>query len=115
MPADKLQAGDMTERLRIEREDQIALPGGVRQPSWVLLAEIWAKVVPLTGGEAIAGDQVEGQMRYRIWLRNRRDLDTSMRLIWVTAGNQVLNIRELPDPGVRPLFRQLVAHSGVAS
>lgn len=108
--------GEMTERLRIERMEQRELPGGVRQPGYTPIGPpVWAKMVPLTGGEREEGEQRQATVRYRIWIRNRRDLDPSMRLVWLTAGNQVLNIRELFDHGNRAMYRELVAEAGAAS
>lgn len=108
-------AGQMHERLRIEREETQQLPGGRRRPRWVEVATVWARVTPIAGDEAVAGEQVEASMRYRIWIRNRRDITTAMRLVWRTAGDQVLNIRALPDTGGRAIQRQIIAETGKAS
>ena len=110
-----VSAGQLDQRIKFQKSQPIDLPGGGTKPNYVDHAEVWASVQAITGTEVAAGGQVEASVRYRIWIYNRRDIDPSMRLVWVTGGGQRLNIRAMPDPGARAIFRELTATEGVAS
>lgn len=109
-----MQGAKLTERVRIEREIRIADQGGGAEIGWDVVRTIWASVQPLKGREQLEAMQLEASNLYRVTLRNDHDdLDASRRLVWLTNGHMVLNIREIAPRSPRDPMRVLVAEAGV--
>lgn len=75
-------------------------------------ATTMAKVKAMPGREVVESDQVQGRAMYEVTIPNRRDITLAMRLVWVSAGNKVLNIRDLGEMGLRPTERVLLCEDG---
>lgn len=112
-----MPAGALDQRIRIEGETRVPDGGG----GWTIsgygeVATVWASVRPLSAREALQAGQLEAAGTYRVTIRNRRDIDptAAMRIVWVSNGDKVLNVRQAADPGARAQYRELVAESGVA-
>jgi hypothetical protein len=50
-----------------------------------------------------------------VTLRNDFEVSPAWRMVWITGGNAVLNIREAPVTPRAVLYRVLVAEAGVAT
>ena len=109
-----MPAGKLTERVRFEREQRTSDGGGGSTLSWIAVAVRWAMVEPLKGREQLEAMKVEASNLYRVTLRNDFVVDPSWRLVWITGGGLVLNIREAPTTPRAELYRHLVAEAGVA-
>lgn len=111
-----MQSGDLDQRIRLEAETRTPDGGGGWTISWSEIATVWARVLPISAREALRAGQLEAAGMYRVTIRNRRDISpgAAMRIVWVTNGDMVLNIRQAADPGARAQVRELVAESGVA-
>lgn len=112
-----MPTGALDQRIRIETETRAPDGGG----GWTIsgygaVATVWASVKPLTAREALQAGQLEEAGTYRVSIRNRRDIDptAAMRIVWVTNGDKVLNVRQAIDPGARAQYREFVAEAGVA-
>ena len=109
--------GDLDQRVTFQSPSGATDAGGGRATGWTDIAAnptVWANIEALTGREGVEADKLEASARYRVTIRNRSDVDSSMRLVWLTNGNLALNIREMPDPGPRALYREFFAEEGVA-
>lgn len=110
-----MQPGEMDQRVTIQAQTLAADGGGGGASSWAdigTVPTVWAGVEALSGREVTDAQQLEGRAMYRLTIRNRSDITAAMRVLWVSNGNLVLNIRELPDPGPRALYRSLVCEAG---
>ena len=108
-------SGRMRERVRIEREARTSDNAGGAVLTWTTVAVLWAAVEPLKGTERMQAMQMEASNLYKITLRNPGPAFTAAdRLVWLTGGNAVLNIREAPTTPRYNLFREVVAELGVA-
>lgn len=107
-------AGQLTERIRFEQESRTPDGGGGASISWPTVATRWAAVEPLKGREQLQAMQLQASNLYRVTIRNDGlAITASMRLVWLTNGNALLNIRECPPTPKGSLYRVLVAELGV--
>jgi SPP1 family predicted phage head-tail adaptor len=76
---------------------------GELKPSFRRLFETWASIAPITGREAIAGQQVQALVDTRIVIRYREDtgIDETCRIREVTKGGIYDVVSVLPDPTLR--------------
>lgn len=94
MPA--IGAGDLIHRVRIERNayTQDATTGEM-VTSWQTVAHVWAQVVPLSGREFMASASEQSEVRARIVIRARDDVEAGMRVIH--RGKYYAILAALPD------------------
>lgn len=59
-------AGQRDTRVRVMRKEATRSPSGAEVETWVLFAERWAAVAPLSGKEFLAADQVQSSVDYRV-------------------------------------------------
>jgi SPP1 family predicted phage head-tail adaptor len=110
-----MSAGRLSERIRFEQESRTSDGGGGASVVWTAVATRWAAVEPLKGREQLEAMQLEASNLYRVTIRNDGLVITAaMRLVWLTGGNALLNIRECATPPAGALYRTLVAELGVA-
>ena len=105
--------GVMDQQIRIEQPSRTPDSAGGATVSWTEVATVWAEVVPLSASERTAGGKIEAANMHRIRIRRMPGLDAQMRLVWVSNGNAVLNIRGVNDPGPRAAMQELTAEMGV--
>lgn len=108
-----MQAGQLTERIRIETPQRVADGYGGETETWTTTATVWAEVKAVRGREPEEAGKPEMSVTYLITIRRRSDLTAADRIVWTTNGNTELNLREIRDQGPRHEWLTLVAESGV--
>ena len=63
--------------------------------SWVTVAQPWAEIVPMSGREFMAAGAEQSEVRGRIVMRYREDVDASMRVVYRGRYYNILAV--LPD------------------
>lgn len=83
---------------------------------WATEFKTRAQVMAIEGTELLRAQGLEQITTHRIRMRNHRimPVDTSMRVLWETNGNKVLNVVSCPDPGPRANQREIIAQEGGA-
>lgn len=90
-----LDSGKLRHRVRIEKYDYLRDPQGevIQDPvtgetpqQWVEVAEVWAAIEPVSGREFIQSAATQSKVDARIVIRQRDDVDASMRLVHVRLG-----------------------------
>ena len=109
-----MQAGRLTERVRFDREIRAPDGGGGAATSWEEVFTKWARVDPLRGREQLEAMKLQASNLYRVTLRNDYAVDAAWRIVWLTGGLLVLNIREMPPTSPREFARFLIVEAGVA-
>ena len=81
MPA--VASGDLRHKVQLQ-ENQITQDSttGEMVPSWVTVASVWAQVVPMSGREFLAASAEQSEVRGRMTIRYREDVDASMRVVY---------------------------------
>lgn len=104
---------DLTSRLRqrITIEEPTLTPGdgGSFSVTWDTLTECWAEVMPISGtGELVESEQLQMAERFRITLRYRTDIVSTMRVLY---GERILQIRSVTNEGERDETLVLIAET----
>lgn len=105
--------GRLTERVRFDREVRLPDGGGGYELGWEPVFTKWAQVEPLKGREALEAMKLEASSLYKVTLRSDYDVNPAWRLVWVTGGNLVMNVREAQPVTSRAMVRVLIAQAGV--
>lgn len=96
-----MRAGDLDQRIELQRLTRMPDGGGGYSEEWTTYAQSWANVRPMSGRERYQAQQTQANANYRITLYNRADIDPADRILW---RGKVLNIRFLADAGPRDLY-----------
>ena len=111
MTGRKTGAGDLDQRIVIQRPDMVEDEGGGRSQGWTEFAWVWADAWPVGGQERAAAAKIEAATMVRFKIRRLFGLDTTMRVIWQGKAH---NIRAIADAGRREPFLTIDAEAGVA-
>lgn len=63
--------------------------------TWVTVAQAWAEIVPMSGREFLSAGAEQSEVRGRMVIRYREDVDSSMRV--VHRGRYYNILAALPD------------------
>ena len=103
-----MPAGKRQERIRFERHGTTGDGYGGRLPGWTQIGAVsFAAFKVMAGKEQLDAQKLEARTFYEVTIVNRRDLTAADRIVWLSNGNQILNIRSLGDAGVRDRERTL--------
>ena len=110
-----LSAGDLTDRVTIERDATPKSASGGIKP-WTVpeeVARVWARIRPIGAGREIFGnpDWTTGLSAYHIDIRRRVDIDEKMRVKYVENGagtTRYFSIHSVPLGGPQDFFISLV-------
>lgn len=86
--------GRMRHRMTIEYASRNPDGGGGADETWTTLAEVWADLRPLSGGERLAADGLAGTISHEITMRYRADVRPSMRFRF---GSRIFEISAVID------------------
>lgn len=81
MPA--VASGDLRHRVELQAYVETVNPNtGTVTKSWETVARPWAQIVPMSGREFLAAAAEQSEVRGRIVIRHRGDVDASMRVVY---------------------------------
>lgn len=86
--------GAMRHHLTLEAVARSPDGGGGVTESWTSVADVWAAVIPVTGGESVVGEGVSGRITHVVFMRWRADVTPAMRLRF---GTRLLDITAVID------------------
>lgn len=86
----------LRERVTIQQRSVADDGYGGQTQSWTTLATVFAQIEPLYNvfGERSVGDERTASASYRVTIRQRSDLDASMRILWKTHTLAIHSIHE---------------------
>lgn len=86
-----LDPGQLRHRVELQKKIVAQAAGsGAEQVVWEKVADLWAKVEPISARDFIQGQAVQSQISTRIIIRYRNDVDPTMRIL---HRGKVYNIR----------------------
>jgi SPP1 family predicted phage head-tail adaptor len=74
-----MNIGTLSERFTLEQPIRSADGGGGASVAWQTVAELWARVRPITGEERLRHDQLAGRVTHEVWIRWRLGVTPAMR------------------------------------
>ena len=97
----EIRIGDLRQRVIIEVPNRTSDGGGGADDAWVLVAEVWAYVKPLTGSEVVEADAIAGRVSHEVWMRHRDDVEPEMRF---RMDDRVFDVRWVVNVDERDQF-----------
>ena len=89
-------AGKLRHRVELQEQQIAQDPNtGEMVTTWVTIAQPWAEIVPMSGREFMAAGAEQSEVRGRIVIRYRDDVDSSMRVVYRGRYYNILAV--LPD------------------
>ena len=77
-----VQIGDMRHRVEIQHPLETQTTTGETSRSWKCLANVWAKVQPLSAKERLAAQAAEVEDTHKVTIRYRDGVDAKNRIVW---------------------------------
>lgn len=105
--------GQKRERVRIVRVAKTRRSDGGYDTADTTLCEFWATVRPVSANEQEQAGRKASATTYLIEAARHEGFTTEDSLIWLTAGEMQMNIREIRLPSKRTSNMTIVAESGV--
>lgn len=103
------RARELDQRVLFQRDVLTDDGMGGKAKTMAPIAEVWAKVRPMSGGEREQADRLNSEGRYLIVIRYRDDIDETAVAVW---KGRPFNIRFAKDQP-RSRFLALEAERGV--
>ncbi len=89
-----MSIGRLRHRVRLERPVASDDGAGGESVAWSAVANLWARIEPLSAEERLTAERLEAAVTHRITIRHRADLTHTMRFV---IGTRVFGIRGLRD------------------
>ncbi|MBU2582780.1 MAG: phage head closure protein [Alphaproteobacteria bacterium] len=97
----EIRIGDLRQRIAIEEPVRVGDGGGGAIESWIEVAQVWARLRPLSGAERTEADAVAGSVSHEAVLRYRSDLGPELRM---RLGTRLFDIKAVFDIDERRRF-----------
>lgn len=107
-----ITAGMLREPLVLQREVSADDDFGGQVKQFQDYARTKAKVVPISGREAVYGMQLEGRITHRMFMRYRADLKPKDRIV---MRGEPLNVRSVINLEMRNKWLEVLCDEGVAT
>lgn len=97
-------AGDLNERVTIQRRGFTRDAIGAQIEAWQVRATVWAQVQPMSAGEQYRRQQIQAKADWKVTVRYNADIVPSDRLSW---RGRTLEIKGILNPDMRRRFLDL--------
>ncbi len=103
--------GELRHQVVLQRRSEVLDAGGGVNLIWLDIADLWAAVTPLGGGESVQAMRLQPVQNFVIRLRYRDDITPADRLLF---KQRVLNIRSVRNVSERSQWLECRCEEGVA-
>jgi SPP1 family predicted phage head-tail adaptor len=112
-----MQAGRLRHRVTIQNFIEVKKPSGQPEKVWSDTATVWAEVKGISGREIVAAGAERAEATIRVWIRFRRDIGASSRLLCVYGPFKglILDVSGSPIPDARMSQLEILCTMGVKS
>ncbi len=93
-----MRIAELRHKIQIQEPERTEDGGGGAEIVWRIVADVWAKVEPVSGREEVNADKRRGQISHKLTIRWRPGMGPVQRLV---HGGRVLEILSVYDPGER--------------
>jgi len=107
----EIRISDLKHRVRLEQPVRVDDGGGGGAITWVLVAEFWAAVVPMSGREGLEADALSADIAHIIYCRYRDDVELTYRLV---LGSRIFEIRSIANMNDAKRFLKIECEEVVA-
>lgn len=110
MPA--VAAGELRHKVQLQALTTAQNPvTGEIEHSWSTIAELWAQVVPMSAREFVAAAAEQSEVRGRMVIRYRGEVDATMRIVFRGKWHAIFGV--LPDAESGKEHLTLITGEGV--
>lgn len=92
-----IAAGEFDQRITFQQKSVTRNGLGEEVVTWVDVATVWAKVMPMRGNAFFAANQQQHVIDARFLIRDRTGIATDMRLQWKSSPYDITNL--IPGTG----------------
>jgi SPP1 family predicted phage head-tail adaptor len=106
--------GKLRHRITFQQENRTDDGAGGGDLSWTDIAgvpTVWARVEPVSTGEALRAMQLQSGITHRITLREKTEITTAMRIVFEGRYFNIRGIRHIEERG---RWTEITAEEGVA-
>ncbi len=100
--------GGMRHRITIQAETTVTDNGGGFSSSWQDVAEVFARIAPLSGYERLSFGKVETGVSHRILIRHRPDVSAASRLV---SGGKTYHIHSVINVNGDSEYMEILAYT----
>lgn len=104
-----LKSGELQEPITLQSRSVAKDAAGQEVITWVDVANVWAKVIPLNAREFFAASAVQQEQTLRFRIRARTDVVPTWRLVWNGKNHDITGV--LPSPSNE--FIDVLAMQGI--
>lgn len=90
-------AGKLRHFVELQQDQGGQGPDGEILQNWVTIAQLWAEIVPMSAREFVAANAEQSEVRGRMTIRYRADIDATMRIVYRGKWYAILGIMEDDD------------------
>jgi len=94
-----LSIGHLRDRMTLEAPDEMPDGAGGVTRNWSALAQIWAALEPLGGGDGVVADKRVARLTHRVVMRMRRDVSLNHRLRLGARSFTIRSVRDAAEDG----------------
>lgn len=106
-----MRTGNLRRRISIQRKDTARDSYGQPNLVWVLVAEVWADIQPLSGRELEIAQAMNAEITHQVTVRYREGITAAMRIVY---QGRFFNITSPPlDVDMRHKEMQLMCSEGL--
>jgi SPP1 family predicted phage head-tail adaptor len=93
-----MRAGELRSRITIQQKNVTQNSLGEEVITWETLATVWAKVIAMSGAEAMGQGLASATTIYQVTIRGRDDVTSAMRVLYEGLTLEILAVLDSTDP-----------------
>ena len=97
-------SGDLRHKVQLQSQTNVQDPEtGEIVPEWTTIASPWAQIVPMSAREFVAAGAEQSEVRGRMVIRYRGEVDASMRIVHRGKWYGILGVMPDAESGLERL------------
>lgn len=110
----EIDPGRMNKKGMFQRRIDIKDAAGQQSFGWedIFLKPVWVELIPISGRELLAAQQVRGEVTHRIRCRYRNGLDTAVRFVF---RGRIFDLQAAINPREVGVMLEIMAKEGLTN
>jgi SPP1 family predicted phage head-tail adaptor len=95
-----MKIGKLRQRIKIQKYTAGRDSFGGEEPVWTDVAEVWARVSPVSGKEFFASAQVNAEVTTKITMRYIKGITPKMRVVFDSRSFDIVSVLDFEERGI---------------
>jgi SPP1 family predicted phage head-tail adaptor len=95
-----MKIGKLRHRIKIQKYTAGRDSFGGEEPVWTDVAEVWARVSPVSGKEFFASAQVNAEVTTKITMRYIKGITPKMRVVFDSRSFDIVSVLDFEERGI---------------